>query len=351
MLSLRRAAIGLLSILAPLACAQQAQKPWPVKAVIVTTFEIGKDEGDIPGEFQLWVEREHLTETLEFPGGIHPIRSNKDHTVLGIVSGTTLVNASTSLMALGLDPRFDLTQAYWLVNGIAGVDPSDAGIGSAAWANYVINDISRYIDPREMPKDWSTGYFAIGAHEPNKLPPAGGVINDRVNAYALNPGLTAWAYKLTKDTELLDDPKVAEFRKSFTGYPNAQKPPFVLIGDSFASDSYWHGKLMTDFANDWVKLFTDGQGNFVMTEMEDSAFAEALKRLEHMKKANFNRLMVLRTGSNFSMPRPGYTAIQSVNSPYIGTRPAVENAWRVGSKALHEITNNWDKYGPHVPGE
>ena len=29
-----------------------------------------------------------------------------------------------------------------------------------------------------------------------------------------------------------------------TGYPNAQKPPFVLIGDSFASDSYWHGKLM-----------------------------------------------------------------------------------------------------------
>ena len=351
---LRRAAVCLLSFATPMLCAQvaqQAQKPWPIKAVIVATFEIGKDEGDVPGEFQLWVEREHLTETLDFPGGIHPLRTNPEHTVLGLLSGTTLVNATTSLMALGTDPRFDLTHAYWLVNGIAGVDPADAGIGSAAWANYVVNDISRYIDPREMPKEWPTGYFAIGAHEPNKLPPSGGVINDRVNAYKLNTKLTAWAYNLTKDTQLLDTPEVAEFRKGFTGYPNAQKPPFVMIGDTFASDSYWHGKLMTDFANDWVRLFTDSKGNFVMTEMEDSGFTEAMKRLDRMKRVDYQRLMVLRTGSNFSMPRPGHTPIESVNSPYIGTRPAVENAWRVGSKVLHEITSKWETYANHIPGE
>ena len=29
-------------------------------------------------------------------------------------------------MALGLDPRFDLSQAYWMVAGIAGIDPEDA---------------------------------------------------------------------------------------------------------------------------------------------------------------------------------------------------------------------------------
>ncbi len=97
-------ALFLLSVTVAVAGAQQA--PWPIRAVIVTTFEVGNDTGDVPGEFQLWVEREHLNETLDFPGGVHAIRTNADHTVLGIVSGTTLVNATASLMALGLDPRF-----------------------------------------------------------------------------------------------------------------------------------------------------------------------------------------------------------------------------------------------------
>jgi purine nucleoside permease len=35
-------------------------------------------------------------------------------------------------MALGLDPRFDLTKAYWLVAGIAGIDPADGSLGCAA---------------------------------------------------------------------------------------------------------------------------------------------------------------------------------------------------------------------------
>ena len=44
-----------------------------------------------------------------------------------------------SMMALGLDPRFDLTHAYILINGIAGVDPKIASLGSAAWADYALD--------------------------------------------------------------------------------------------------------------------------------------------------------------------------------------------------------------------
>gem|GEM_PF-6558347 len=161
-------------LLTSAANAQTPQKPWPIRAVIVTTFEIGNDTGDTPGEFQFWVEREHLTETLPFPGGAggpnntaRPIRTNPDHTILGIVSGTTLVNSTASLMALGLDPRFDLTHAYILINGIAGVDPQIASIGSAAWANYVVNDVAREIDPREAPADWPYGIFPSGASRPD----------------------------------------------------------------------------------------------------------------------------------------------------------------------------------------
>lgn len=309
-------------------------KPWPIRAVIITTFEIGKDTGDAPGEFQLWVEREHLDETLAFPGGLHPLRTNPDHTVLGMLSGTTLVNATASMMALGLDPRFDLSHAYLLIDGIAGVDPEDASIGSAAWARFVINDVSRYIDPRDAPADWPYGFFPIGAQAPNPaVAPQHAV--QRTNLYPLNASLAAWAFAQTKDLKLGDDPTVAAFRAGMTGFPNAQRPPFVLMGDTFASDLYWHGATANRFANDWVRLWSSGKGNFVMTEMEDAGFMEAISRLGAMGRVDPQRTLVLRTGSNFSEPRPGHTALESVTAPYIGTRLAVD---RPGSAAAPSCT-------------
>ncbi len=324
--------------------------PWPVRAVIITTFEIGADTGDVPGEFQLWVEREHLDEVIPFPGGVHPLRTNRDHTLLGMVSGTTLVNATASMMALGLDPRFDLTHAYLLINGIAGVDPADASIGSAAWARFVVGDVTRYIDPRDAPADWPYGYFPIGATapDPHALPPNP---IQKSNLYPLNAHLAEWAFAQTENLKLGDDPKVAAFRAGFTGEPNAQRPPFVLLGDTFASDTYWHGATMTKYANDWVRLYTGGRGNFVMTQMEDSGFLEAIGRLAAMHRVDPDRIMVLRTGSNYSMPRPGHTAVESVTAPYIGTRLAVESAWLCGSTVLHWLLNHWDTAYAQVPGQ
>ena len=333
----------------PTEAARAQEKPWPIRAVIVTTFEIGKDTGDIPGEFQFWVEREHLDVIVDFPGGVHPIRTNKDHTVLGIVSGTTLVNSTASMMALGLDPRFDLTHAYFLINGIAGVDPKVASMGSAAWATFVVNDVAREIDPREAPADWPYGIFPSGSLRPD--PPSVEATNwTRSNLYTLNPKLTAWAFAQTKDLNLGDDPKVAEFRSGFTNYPVAQRPPFVLIGDTFASDYYWHGKIMTQYARDWVRLYTQGKGVFVMTEMEDAGFMNALERLAAMHRVDTDRVMVLRTGSNYSEQRPGHTAVESVTAPYIGSKLSLEAAWLCGSTVLHKILANWDQTYAHIPG-
>jgi purine nucleoside permease len=330
--------------------AYAQNKPWPVRAVIVATFEVGNDTGDVPGEFQFWVEREHLDQVIEFPGGVHPLRTNADHTVIGMVSGTTLVNATASMMVLGLDPRFDLTHAYFLINGIAGVDPADASVGSAAWATYVVGDVAREIDPRDAPADWPYGLFPVGAHAPNPatLAPAPWM---RSNLYELNPKLTDWAYEQTRDLKLQDDPAVAKFRAEFTGYPNAQRLPFVLKGDTFASDYYWHGTIMTKYANDWVRLFTAGKGNFVMTEMEDSGFMNAIERLNQMHRVDPRRVMVLRTGINFCMPRPGHTAVESVTAPYIGSRVALESAWLVGSTVLHNLLTHWDTTSTHIPGD
>ena len=112
----------------------QAVGKLPVRVVVVTTFELGKDTGDTPGEFQAWVERLPLPQTLPFALGNHALRYNAEKQVLGIVTGEGSLRGAASIMALGLDERFDLSKAYWIVPAIAGIDPTYASVGSAAWA-------------------------------------------------------------------------------------------------------------------------------------------------------------------------------------------------------------------------
>ena len=112
--------------------------PIPVKVVVVAMFELGADTGDAPGEYQFWVEREHLDQTIPFPAGYHDLRMNSNG-ILAVLTGQGTAKAASTIMALGLDPRFDLSKAYWLVAGIAGADPDKATLGSAVWTDYVID--------------------------------------------------------------------------------------------------------------------------------------------------------------------------------------------------------------------
>src|SRR5208337_1443691 len=148
----------------PAASAGQAAAPAapiPVKVVVVTMFERGEDTGDTPGEYQLWVEREHLDQVLPMPAGYHHVRLNSNG-VLGMLTGVGTAKAAASVMALGLDARFDLSHAYWLIAGIGGGDPADTSLGSAVWVDRVIDgDLAYEIDAREIPREWSTGYVPL----------------------------------------------------------------------------------------------------------------------------------------------------------------------------------------------
>jgi purine nucleoside permease len=105
----------------------------PVKVVIVTLFEPGEDTGDRPGEYQFWVEREHLDRKLEIPGTYRPLRY-RDDGVLAVCTGGGIARTAAVIAALARDPRFDFRKAYWITAGIAGIDPADGTLGSAAWA-------------------------------------------------------------------------------------------------------------------------------------------------------------------------------------------------------------------------
>jgi purine nucleoside permease len=319
----------------------------PIKVVVVSMYENGKITGDDPGEFQLWVERDKLDRAFDFPMGEYELRMN-DQGVLAICTGGGITNATASIMALGTDPRFDLKHAYWLIAGIGGGDPLDVSLGTAAWSRSVIDgDLLYEIDAREIPKDWPYGLLPLGAKKPNDK--ADGWTVDTIS-FPLNQGLARWAFALTKDHPVADSPGIAEFRAQFQGYENAMKPPFVTLGESLASSTYWHGERMNTWANDWVKLQAGAEFNFMMTNMEDSGTLTALRRLSRTGLVDLQRVMLLRTASNYTMPPKGKTAAWSTTAPYPEKGlPAIEAAYQVGNRVVQEIVGHWPKYEATVP--
>lgn len=352
-----------LLLIATLPCAafqsSAPTAPIQIKVVVINMFEIGADTGDTPGEYQYWVEREHLSTILPFPQGYHDLRLNPTTGVLGILTGVGTARAAASIMALGLDPRFDLTHAYFLVAGIGGIDPRMGSLGSAVWSNYIVDgDLAHEIDAREIPhatpeerKVWTTGYVPLGKSIPYEQPRTSR-FGDDGTSYHLNPQLVAWAFNLTKATPLPDTPDMKQRRLQFAG-DAAHRPPFVLLGDNLSASTYWHGKLLNQWARDWVKYQTDGKAIYAICGMEDTGTLQSLTWLAKAHKLDISRVLVLRTASNYDQQRIGLTAAQSLAETkvtrYSAYMPALDTAYRVGHIVVDTLVANWPQTRDHIP--
>jgi purine nucleoside permease len=332
-------------------CAQSdtATPPIRVKVVVVTMFERGEDTGDVPGEFQLWVERKHLDQVIPLPAGYHHVRLNKDG-VLGMVTGVGTAKAAASVMAVGLDPRFDLSKAYWIIAGIGGGDPADVSLGSAVWADYVVDgDLAFEVDGRQIPEGWPTGYVPLRRGTPYEQPPT--VSYGEV--YALNANLVAWAARLTEHVPLADSDSLRKFRSRFSGFPNALKPPFVTRGATLSAGTFWHGSKLDDWANAWTRYYTGGRGNYMVAAMEDTGTMQALTFLNQAGRIDLQRVLVLRTVSNYDREAPGTTVADSlkemVSGNYSAYIPSLEAAQIVGDKVVSDIVDHWADRENKIP--
>ncbi len=326
-----------------------SQRPIPVKVVVVAMFEQGADTGDAPGELQYWVERDHLDRVYPLPAGYHAVRMNGQGE-MAVLTGQGTAHAAATIMAVGLDPRFDFTHAYWLVAGIAGGCPDRVSLGSALWARWVVDaDLAYEIDAREIPPDWTTGYLPLRKAQPFEQPadPQPGQV------YALNPSLAQWAFNLTHTTPLHDSDHLKEIRSAFDGAAS-QRPPFVGVGDEISSSTYWHGKFMDAWATEWMRYFTAGKGEFATTAMEDTGTLQSLEFLASAARVDINRVLVLRAVSNFDRQPRGITAPQSLARQRIGAYaaylPSLEAAYTVGHVVVSELLTHWPQYEATVPG-
>jgi purine nucleoside permease len=326
--------------------------PIPIKVIVAAMYENGEVRGDAPGEIQFWVERLPLNRQMPFPLGESDLYLN-DQGVMAVVLGGGIPNATASVMALGMDPRFDLSKTYWLIAGVAGGDPADLSLGSAAWARHVVDgDLLYEIDAREIPEHWPYGLIPLGAKEPAQRPEDiyTGWTLDTIS-FDLNRSLVDWAYALTRDLKLADSPGIAAHRKLYVDDPEAQKPPFVTVGDTLSSSTYWHGKLLNRWANDWLHLYAGENANFMTTNMEDSGTMTALHRLARVNLVDTDRVLVLRTASNYTVPPPGKTAAWSRTVPYPDNGvPALESAFMVGNTVVQALLADWDRYEKEIPG-
>lgn len=339
----------LFAILGP--ASGHAEAPLEVRVVVLAMFENGEPTGDRPGELQLWLERNPGLQEMSFPLGEYPLYYREDGLLVACLGGG-VPNATASTMALGLDSRFDLRQAYWLIAGIAGGDPEDLSLGSGAWATHVVDgDLVYEIDAREIPPEWPYGFIPLGASKPADGPQdvSTGWTLDTIH-FALNADLAEWAWQLTRTVPLLDTAAMQAFRAQFTEHPRARRPPFVTRGETLSASTYWHGTALNAWANDWLRAYAGEDANFMTSNMEDSGTLTALHRLGREGRVDPGRVLVLRTASNYTMPPTGRSAAWSTTAEYpddgLG---ALESAQRLGQRVVDTLIDDWERYAAAVP--
>lgn len=309
------------------------------KVITIAMFETGDMKRDEAGEAQLWYERDSLFLEMNITGAFSPLFYNQKGQGL-IIAGVGVANASSTIMALGLNNNLDLTNTYFIIAGIAGTSPTVCTIGSAIWAEWVLDsDMCHEIDTREIPNNWKFPRFRMGCNEPwcNE----GWTVGTEV--FRLDSVLTQKVYHLTKNVILYDSPDAQNMRNRFTANSAARRKPFVTIGANVAGNTFFYGKITSEWADWWVKRWTNGKGTYYASNMEDNGILTALKRLSDANIISYNRIMVLRTASNFDQQSPGKTAMESIQDKdnWSGFPIAIENAYRVGSTVAHDIINNW----------
>lgn len=150
---------------------------------------------------------------------------------------------------------------------------------------------------------------------------------------------------VVKTVALPDDDALAKARAGYDGA--AATAPALLKGAEISGQSWWAGRLATEHAERWVDYWTGGGEPLVMSAMEASGIGRPLQMLGRMGRADPNRLMILRTASDYTAPPPGLSAaayVAAIQAKVPATRQALDATYRIGAPIVAEITGHWARY-------
>lgn len=267
-----------------------------------------------------------------------------DKSVCQLTAGEGEINAAASAMALVLSNKFDLRQTYFVVGGIAGVNPKYSTLGGVALSRYVIQVALQYeLDAHEKPDNFSTGYFAYGTEGPNQYPTT--IYGTEV--FEVNDALRDAAYEFALKAELADSEAAAEYRSQYKEaepeYAAATQGPSVVKCDTATSDVFYSGTLLSEAFEKVTKVWTNGTGEYCMSAQEDNAVLEVLVRGAIQGLVDFGRVVVIRTGSDFDRQPPNVTAYQHLLEDQDGFPTAAANLGRAGVEIVRGILQGWEQ--------
>jgi purine nucleoside permease len=212
-----------------------------------------------------------------------------------------VVNAALSTATLASSKQFDLSKTYFLLTGIAGVNPRIGTIGAVAFARFAVQvDTQLEFDARTIPRTWDSGYVPLLADTPDGYPK----LLHGSEIFELNTDLRDIAISFARAATLEDSPAAAEHRALYAKSPNgiyhaATLEPSILEGDVISGNVWWHGTLLGECMEKVVKIYTSDKGEYCMTALEDTGILAALLRAALQKKVDFSRIILMRAGSNF----------------------------------------------------
>ncbi|BGO94510.1 hypothetical protein NBRC10512_000313 [Rhodotorula toruloides] len=295
-------------------------------------------------EREVWLQPMELEVDYPFMGAspLFPnVSCRRDRTVCIVTTGEAEINAASTIMALTLSTQFDLTSTYFLIAGIAGINPYMGTLGSAGFARFSVQSGLAYeLDARQMPANWSTGYWALGTKAPGQLPNPSDLYGTEV--FELNTNLLSRVLNITSGVKLNDSTTAQEYRKRFN-YAPANEPPKVFQGDALCSDAYFAGTLLSETWGNYTKLMTKGEGNYSTTAQEDNATLEVMVRAHKAGLVDYSRIVLLRTASDFdrapNATADAYTAFEAEQG---GFEPAIQNLVIAGKPFVDDVVKNWD---------
>ncbi|KAF7327046.1 Purine nucleoside [Mycena kentingensis (nom. inval.)] len=247
------------------------------------------------------------------------------------------------LTALTFSPLVNLTQAYFLIAGVAGMNPKMGTIGgvtSAADAETVGCRFAKFavqvglqfeVDAREMPASFTTGYFGQFANGPNELP---GIFYG-TEVFELNDALRQRAFAVAKTAKLVDNAESVALRAKYASVPAFAAggvAPKVELCDTATSDTWWSGNRLSEAFENTTRIWTGGKGTYCTTQQEDNASLQVLLRGALAHRVDFARIIVMRSGSDFDRPPPGVDAVASLLGPMPGLDPSLRNLRIAGEK-------------------
>jgi len=318
-----------------------AAAPLPVKVMIVNMFQL---------EAAPWLEALRSDHEILVPGltsDFPTVHCNPDG-VCQMTTGMGHANAAASLMAVIYSGQFDLRQAYFLIAGIAGIDPGHGTIGTAAWARYAVDvGIAHEIDPREMPKGWHDGYLGMMTDSPDQVP----AFDYRTEMFRLDEALLKRAFALSQAAVLEDSDDVRAYRAHYHSAP-ANERPRVVQCDTVSGDTWFVGRRLGDRAARWMRLLTQGAGDYCTTQQEDNATLNALSRGSQSGLVDLKRVAILRSGSDFDRPYAHQDVFGGLRAQLKldgSVRIAANNLVKAGMPLVEAIVGHWDLWRDGTP--